>query len=465
MAIITHTFIKKSNTLFFEDKANLGRNPIIELYYGSFTSRCIIYFDVTKLKQMVDDKIYPDINKLKHTLKLYNVGVLNMKSGSKFNSYNDAKKAASFDLRFFLIDREWDGGDGYDYFIDGYDTYIYDTNVSKPIKSFDGSNWFKAKNRERWMEPGIYSNEYLNEHPELIIAEQHFDTGNEHIELDLTNIVNDMILGNIPNYGIGIAFTEDLENIESHTPNYVGFFTDHTHTYFNPYVESRYEEYIEDDRTNFFLDKANKLYFYAIVGNEFINLDTLPVCSINGAEKAVKQATKGVYYVDMKMDSKNYEPETMYYDNWTNIIYKGHTFPEQELYFTTKPAQNYFTFGLPFETKKQDKVVPYIYGINHKERIEQGDVRKVNVGGKIAYTTKQEQFIDTLEYCLYVKQGNININIIDWAPVEKAYNENYFFINTNELIPGIYYIDLKIKRSMEIDIHKEMMEFEIIEKK
>ena len=107
---------------------------------------------------MVDDKIYPDINKLKHTLKLYNVGVLNMKSGTKFN-YNDAKKAASFDLRFFLIDREWDGGDGYDYFIDGYDTYIYDTNVSKPIKSFDGSNWFKLKNRK--MEPEFQ--EYLNE--------------------------------------------------------------------------------------------------------------------------------------------------------------------------------------------------------------------------------------------------------------------------------------------------------------
>ena len=31
MAIITHTFIEKSNTLFFEDKANLGRNPIKQL--------------------------------------------------------------------------------------------------------------------------------------------------------------------------------------------------------------------------------------------------------------------------------------------------------------------------------------------------------------------------------------------------------------------------------------------------
>jgi hypothetical protein len=46
-------------------------------------------------------------------------------------------------------------------------------------------------------------------------------------------------------------------------------------------------------------------------------------------------------------------------------------------------------------------------------------------------------------------------------PIDRGYNENYFLINTNELIPYRYFIDIKIKKDLEEKIYKKITEFEI----
>ena len=45
-----------------------------------------------------------------------------------------------------------------------------------------------------------------------------------------------------------------------------------------------------------------------------------------------------------------------------------------------------------------------------------------------------------------------------------GYNESFFYVNTNELVPGKYFVDIRIKRNHEITIHDDMFEFEIVEK-
>ena len=155
----------------------------------------------------------------------------------------------------------------------------------------------------------------------------------------------------------------------------------------------------------------------------------------------------------------------MYQDNWSNLKYKGVELPDVELYFTTKAPHQYFTFGLPYETKKQETIVPSISGINHKEQIEQGDVRKINVDCKIAYTTKQQYAVDGLEYRLYSKASDIEIDVIEWTPVERGYNENFFLVDTKELAPGKYFIAIKVMKDMEEIIHRELCEFDILDNK
>lgn len=469
MAIVTKTYISKSSTIIKNDTLNLGLNPIMELNYGKMLTRGLIYFDHTKVKKMVEDKTYPDINKLHHILKITNTSSLSNVEKYKpcMNSfYEDVKeRASSFDLIFFLINKEWDEGKGFDYTRD-----LHIGSHRKCIQS--GSNWFNCKNYIPWDEEGIYANDNLSFEldkynskkgnlSKIIIGVQHFDFGNEDIKLDITETFNKFITDEIKNYGIGIAFAPQFENELTDKSQYIGFFTQNTHTFFEPYVETTYDEIIEDDRSNFYLDKDNKLYFYASVGGNYVNLDNLPTCVINGVEYPTKQATKGIYYININLSSEEYEYDTMLYDTWTNLSYNGKNLKDVELSFVTKPSDGYFSFGLP--TQNEDTAfIPSVYGINDREEIKRGDIRKVNIECRIPYTTNQLRSVDGIEYRIYTLEGIKQYDIIEWTKVERAFNENYFLINTNELVPGRYYVDLKIHKNLELFEHLRVLEFDIV---
>ena len=108
MAIVTHTFLDKSNTIIEGDSVNIGLNPILELYYGMPVTRGLIHFDVTKLRNLLTDRTYPDIKKMRHVLKMQNVAGLRTNYQTLYNRYNNAERASSFDLMFFLINKDWD---------------------------------------------------------------------------------------------------------------------------------------------------------------------------------------------------------------------------------------------------------------------------------------------------------------------------------------------------------------------
>lgn len=470
MAINTKTYISKSNTIVKGNPSNLGLNPIMELNYGKMISRGMIYFDHTKVKKMVEDKIYPDMSKLKHILRMTNAASANDRNincpvtDSEGNDYK--QRAVSFDLIFFLIPYDWDSGRGFDY---SYDLY---GKGNRGI-STDGSNWYKYANYFKWDEEGIYSTSRLSKEVDkftsfkgnlsnIIIGNQHFDIGNEPIEFDITNVFNKFINGELCNYGIGIAFSPKFEEAATNMSQYVGFFTEHTNSFYEPYVETTYNDTIEDNRSDFYLDKDNRLYFYASVGGNSVNLDELPKCTVNGKEYEVKQSTKGIYYIDINLPSSEYEVDTMYYDIWSNIKYKGKTISDKELDFVTKSGENYFSFGLPDASPSTEKFIPYLYGISNSEKIRRGDIRKINIECKIPYTSDQLYSVDDIEYRLYTMQGEREIDVISYSKCEKVYNGNYFLINTNDLIPSRYYVDIKIKYDMEQLLHRKVLEFDIV---
>lgn len=469
MAINTKTYISKSNTIIKDSCENSGLNPVMGLGFGRKLSRGMIYFDHSKLKEMVEDKTYPDISKLRHVLKMTNTDSLNKADIHKpctdviFNDYKE--RATSFDLIFFLINKEWDCGKGFDYVKDMYkgDNIAY---------SNEGSNWYQYRSYVKWDTEGIYSSDKLSHEVDrfsskqgnlsnIVIGMQHFDFGNENIELDITETVNKFITNEIPNYGIGIAFAPSYEYIKTEKTQYVGFFTQNTHTFFEPYVETTYDETIEDDRLNFYLNKDNKIYFYVIIGGNYVNLDELPTCTINGNQNAVKQSTKGVYYVELNLSSEEYENDTMLYDVWSNIKYKGKVLKDVELSFVTKSENGYFQFGLP-KTNEETDFVPSVYGINEMEQIKRGDVRKVNIECRIPYTTNQLRAVEGIDYRLYVMEGTKQYDVIKWSKVERAYDENYFLLKTDELIPSRYYVDLRIHKNLELIHHPKVLQFDII---
>ena len=470
MAIITKTYLSKANTIIRNSSANTSLNPVVELNYGNMLTRAIIYFDHTKLKKLVEDKTYPDISKLKHVLKMTNTSSLTYKKIN--NLCLDTEKqfykerAISFDLIFFLINKQWDDGRGFDYVMDMHDN-------GKKSFSCDASSWYQYKNFFKWDEEGVYSTDTLSKEldkftsqngnlSKIIIAQKHFQYGNEDLEVDITDTVNKFINDEIPNYGIGIAFSPRFEELETCLSQYVGFFTQHTHSFFEPYVETTYDEYIEDDRTNFYLDKDNKLYFYASVGGNFVNLDELPTCTVNGQTYEVKQSTKGIYYIELNLSSNEYEEDTMLYDTWSNIKYNGKEFKDSELSFVTKASDKHFSFGLPIQNEDTE-YVPSIYGIGDHEEIKQGDIRKVNIECRIPYTSNQLLATEGMDYRIYVLEETKQYEVIPWTKVERGFNENYFLVNTNEMVPSRYYVDIRIHRNLELINHFKILEFDVAE--
>lgn len=451
--LVTHTFLDKSNTIIEGSLANTGLNPIISLYYGNVHTRALIHFDTEKLKSLVEDKTYPDISKLKHVLKFWNVSDINLpRINCQFPDQNltaDRERATSFELILFLLPQDWDAGRGFDF------TTTTDLEGKSTYSEY-GSNWYYSDTTTRWNTPGVFSNDTP------IIGRQHFDFGNEQFEVDITETVNKFIDGTIENHGLGISFTPEYEEITDPVSQYAGFFGNRTNTFFEPYLETIYDNTIKDDRLNFFLDKPNKLYFYANIGGNNVNLDELPTCTVNGSQMTVKQATRGVYYTDITIPSSTTQPNTMIYDVWSNIKYNGMSYPDVELSATTKASTNYFSFGLPFNTEKQPKFKPSIYGINNKEEIKQGEIRKVNVECKINYTTNQIIPTNSIQYRLYVKTADRQIDVVSWTECDIIYDSACFYINTNELLPQTYYIDIKVKYDREEIITENLLTFNIV---
>jgi hypothetical protein len=352
------------------------------------------------------------------------------------------------------------------------------------LVSEDGCNWFQRMNGLKWDEPGVYSNDKLSEEYDkfsageesIVIGRQHFDVGNENINLDITDVFNKFLYGDLENYGIGMAFSPMLEISDSEYENYIGFLTDKTNTFFEPFVETRYDDQVLDDRANFVLGKRNRLYLYCTIGDHLEDLSLNPTVTIrNGEGEIIRDATgremtwimskrqsKGVYYIDFKLSRSDFEPNTMLYDSWTNIQYQGTLLDDVELDFVIKESANYFNIGNSLSTTDVT-FNPTIAGIKEKEQIKRGDIRKLVIQAKPSYTNNTVQLIDSMDIRLYVKDGTREIDVIEWDKVNKAFLDNYYVIDTNILIPQRYFVDVRIKYGMNSIIHHDVLQFDIVD--
>ena len=458
--MVIKTYFDKNNTLIYNSNVNTGLNPITELYYGGsqfgpqFT-RFIFHFDETKIKNLYTDKTFADITKLKHTLRMTNTGFLDP---SLLNTNMGIKeRTSSFILALFTLNQHFDNGVGYDYTACGPHCDDNATGISVMP-----SNWFYAKTTEPWIDG---NGTFTGATSGVTIATQSFDYGNENIEIDITDYVNGVITGNT-NYGLGLAFDEVFEESISEYLKYVGFFTNRTQTFYEPYVETVYSNHITDDRNNFFLDKPNKLYLYVNVAGNPVNLDALPTVTIYDntdmpisgyTSSEITHVTKGVYCIDINIPTGSSNIETMYSDVWSGISINGITRPNISLNFVVKDSFGYYNSGDSNPLPK--KIAVNISGIRDMEIIKRGDVRKAIVSARIPYTIEQTQAVSSLKYRIYIKEGNAEITVIDFQPIELTNNYYYFLIDTPSLLPNTYYIDILAESNLEVTTLKEVNRF------
>ncbi len=458
--MVVRTYFDRNTTIIQQKYTNVGLNPIFELYYGgtgaanSYT-RLLFQFDDTRLKDLYSGGTYTDLTKLTHTLRMTNTGAFDTDLLGT-TTCGGKERACSFDLIVFPINQNWDEGTGYDY---GDCTFI-----GEGSQSFCPANWFESETITSWSGgSGVYSGS------PTILATQHFEQGNENVEIDITNVVNGYLTGNT-NYGLGLAFTPTLEATETTNHQYVGFFTRHTQTFYEPLVETIYDCHIKDDRSDFYLDKNNKLYLYVNLGGTPTNLDSNPSVIItdgNGdifsaiTSSAVTHVTKGVYCIELNVPTTlNNEDCIQFTDTWTGITINGVVRPDIELDFILKDSSGYYNIGDNDTLPK--KVGLSVTGIRRDERIHRGDIRKVIVSTRIPYTIEQKQTIDKLKYRLYVKEGRNEYTVIDFQDVEMSNNNNYFLLDSESLVPGTYYLDVKVESNLEVTTLKDVLSFDIV---
>lgn len=455
--MVIKSYFEKNNTILRNQVTNTGLNPITELYYGgngpsSEYSRFIFKPDLSRLETFKADGTIEDLSKVKHTLKLKNTGL--------FDLAFTKRKASSFDIILFPITQEWDEGVGYD--------YTADCVLGESDYKITPSNWIEGRSNEAWVGgPGIYTGSTSG----ITISTQHFDAGNEDLEMDITEAINDILTGGTTNYGFGIAFDRITEETPTTELQYVGFFTRHTDTLYEPHIETVYDNPINDDRSDFYLDKNNKLYLYVNLGGEPTNLDELPTVLIKDSNDLtyssytasdVSHVTKGVYCVDLIVPTQVDVAEDcmMFTDIWSNIKINGITRPDIELDFTLTDSNKYYNIGTADELPKNYTFT--VSGIMNEEKIVRGDIKKVIVTANIPYTVNQKEVIDNIQYRIYTKEGPNEVTIIDYNDINRSNNYNYFLLDTDSLVASTYYLDIKSISNNTSKTHKDITKFIIV---
>ena len=496
--MIRHFFLDKTDTIIKGSYLNTSLNPILELNYGKNITRGIVHFDEKELLELVADKTFTNLDKLSCHLKMTNCFSVDGLPYEKKYTKNDgvvAERATSFDIIAFKLPCSFDEGRGYD--------YIEDFWVSgSRSQSKQGVSWYTPKNGYVWpiddgkldyddpnlnvdfstgkiwilsgdtkikinLEGGIYDYEFLQSEDNnflsglssIVIDMQHFEFGNENLDLNITSYINDIINGE-PNNGICLMFTPNQERMITEIQQYVGFFTNHTNTFFHPYIDIHYDEFIQDDRENFCIGKTNRLYLYVLDNGIPQNLDILPTCMINDVQYEVKQAQKGVYFAEIKVLKDEMIAGTIGYDIWSNLVLNGQEIDDVEMEFEIHSSSSFLKVGNMSIDK--NNVVPSLYGINDAEDLHRGEVREVVTDFRKQYTTTQKELIDSAEYRLYVKDGDREIVVIDYTPIEKSFLNNFFIINTNDLVPNNYFIDIRVKQGRDIKYYKKVLRFKVV---
>ena len=368
-------------------------------------------------------------------------------------------RTSSFDLIVFKVPQFWDEGVGFD-----YEDQVYDFTSGNLTFNERPSNWFNRTTTDAWDVNGIYSTS------PMIIQTIHFDNGNEDLIADITEYVNEIVLSGATNHGLGIAFSPIYENITGELDQSVAFFTKYTQTFYEPFVESSFNDRIVDNRYNFIENEEQNLYLYVSKGTNNYDLDSLPLVDITDASGNVitglgdliaVKVRKGVYKVTFGLIGAVCDGKRFYYDKWKGLSLNSVEIPNVTQKFVPKPYTSEFSVGE--NVKELQRYSVQFFGVKLNEKIKRGDIRKIVAYFKSIDYPKTEIF-EEVYYRIYVREGRTQVNVFDWTLLDMN-NENSFMFDTSYLIPREYYMEIKGKTHNEEIYYNDVIKFEIVSEK
>lgn len=452
------SYLEKNNTILKDSYVNTSKNPTTEIFYGNGFSKFIFKIDLSDLKNKVDEGKLIVTTGTTHTLHLTNC-IFGNETFKGAHRGTGRERATSFDLILFEIDESWDEGVGFDY--ENTNNEISTGNnafVERP------SNWYSRTTNQLWSIEGIYTTGVT------IVDTIHFDNGNENINVDITNYVNSIIVSGNTNYGLGLAFGLEFQDISADIEKSVSFFTKYTQTFFEPYVESFFDDRILDNRYNFIEKTTQNLYLFVSKNGNYHNLDELPIVDILDSlnnpifgltNLSTQHVREGVYKVTFGFDGAFCDGKKFFYDNWKNLIIDGVSIFDVKQKFIPKKLSSSIVIGENDVTFERFKV--QFYGIQQSEKIIRGDIRKVVVNFR-SIDNQTNTVLPESYYRMFIKEGRTNVIVHDWTLMDST-NENFFMLDTTNYIPREYFLEIKGKSNNEEIHYNEYIKFEILSEK
>lgn len=469
---VFRSYFSKNNTLIGSNLSNNSQNPVTEVSYGTFNkqpSRFIFDVDLNNLKKKIDAGFINPNKIVKHVLHMTNTISYAPEYLGKKSYSQSIDRASSFDLDLFNIDEDWDEGSGYDLIYD--DTQYPFVDVQNPIVFNQASNWKYRKTDVEWTYEGAYTGDTQ------IIGSQRFEKGNENIEIDVTDYVNQRLFGDDytgttaytgASFGLGIKFAEIYEELETEFRQAVAFHAKHTHTFYEPYIETIIDDTIVDDRNYFYLDKDNELYLYVNIGGFSQNIDVNRVDIYDHEDNLVEtieastgitNVSKGVYKISLNISSDDYPDAVLFKDVWSVTINGKETEYSGEFYLIH--PNNYYAFNKP-NTINFDNYYFYFWGISEKENLIAGNVRKIKLTIKELYANQNNFVPLDIEYRLFTTVGKkYEIDVIPFTSVNRTNTGYEFNLDTSWLIPQDYFLQIRMKNG---DYHenKQIVSFTVV---
>ena len=465
---VYRSYFSKNDTIIEDNRTNNSQNPVTEISYGTINadvSRFIFEIDFDPLIEKIDNGVIKPTQILTHTLVLVNtIRFSPERVGGKFNDFV-TDRTTSFDLDLYNVDEDWDEGNGYD--------FVY-MDEQFPQIPHQAVNWFDRKTDVPWTVEGGYVSGSTQ-----ILGSQHFGVGNEDIEIDVTDYINTRLFSGSTgftgttgftgaSFGLGLKFPDNLEILETLHRQAVAFHVKDTTTFFEPYIETTYDNRITDDRDYFYLDKDNELYLYSNVGGTLqdVTVNSVTIIDYDDQEVAVvtgdsiENVRKGVYRITLNIDSDAYPDAVLFTDRW-NVTQNGKNKDiEQDFYLISQ--DNYYNFDNSNRVLSDNYYFKF-NGIKQGENIKRGGFRKIFVTTKEFYNPNQDNNQSfEIEYKIFSTQNDkYEFDVIPWTKVDRTSQGYEFTIDTSWLIPQDYSIQI---RMVEGDIYyvKEKLDFSLV---
>jgi len=469
---VFRSYFSKNNTLIESNLTNNSQNPVTEISYGTLdarVSRFIFDVNLDGLRDRIAQGLINPDRIVGHVLHMTNtIRYAPQYIGLKSYSLN-INRAAAFDLELFNVNEDWQEGNGYTFtYSDKQDLF---TLQPLPVIPEQASNWTARTTGVRWTVDGAYISGVTQ-----IIGSQTFEAGNENMEIDITNYINQRLFGTGytgttgftgNSYGLGVKFPDNIEVLETEYREAVAFHAKHTNTFYEPFIETIIADEITDDRNYFYMDKDNSLYLYVNIGNfpqnivvnkvDIYDYENNLIDTLSG--NSIIHVSKGVYKIILNIDSQLFPDAVLFRDVWSLTINSRDVEYENDFYLIS--ADKYYTFNLSNQIDFRNYFF-YFWGINEKENIRAGNIRKVRLTIKELYANQNNFLPLDIEYRLFTTVGaKYEIDVIPYTKTDRTSNGYEFNLDTSWLIPQDYYLQLRLKNGSYYE-NKQTLSFTVV---